>query len=192
MNGQAIKRDEADNNSSAGDPHEIWYRFGGRQRGFVGNNGEPDAVPTTSGTGAFLNGSNVHKSFADFDLSLDGIGINFQGSAAASYTVAAGDTVSSIAAALWGDASLWYKIAEVNGLTGESVLIEGMTLIIPAGVMKAGHNASTFAPYDPAEVIGPASPTAPKPPKNKKHFGGLGAILLAVIAIAVFVTSRDF
>ncbi len=29
--GQVIKRDEADNNAGAGDPHEIWYRFAGRE-----------------------------------------------------------------------------------------------------------------------------------------------------------------
>jgi hypothetical protein len=38
MAGQVIRRDEADNNSSGGDPHEIWYRYGGEQLGHTGNN----------------------------------------------------------------------------------------------------------------------------------------------------------
>ena len=43
MNGQAIRRGEADNNPNAGDPHEAWYRFAGRQMGYVGNNGTLDS-----------------------------------------------------------------------------------------------------------------------------------------------------
>jgi hypothetical protein len=39
LSGQALRRDEADANYSAGDPHEVWYRFGGKQLGYVGNNG---------------------------------------------------------------------------------------------------------------------------------------------------------
>lgn len=37
VNGQAIARDEADANPAGGDPHEIWYRFGGREIGHIGN-----------------------------------------------------------------------------------------------------------------------------------------------------------
>lgn len=38
VDGQAIRRDEADNNYSNGDPHEVFYRFGGKQLGMIGNN----------------------------------------------------------------------------------------------------------------------------------------------------------
>jgi len=37
---QIIRRDEADNISTQGDPHEVWYRFAGKQMGYVGNNGQ--------------------------------------------------------------------------------------------------------------------------------------------------------
>ncbi|MBY0563046.1 MAG: LysM peptidoglycan-binding domain-containing protein [Hyphomonadaceae bacterium] len=104
------------------------------------------------------------------------------------YTVRAGDSLSSIAAALWGDASLWYKLAEVNGLTGESALIEGQPLIVPVGVVRSENNATTFKPYDPLEVLGNTSPTAPKP--HKQQCGGMGQVLLAVIAIAVVVVLK--
>ena len=66
----------------------------------------------------------------------------------------AGDTLAGIAAALWGDASLWYKIAEVNGLTAESQLIEGMPLLIPVGVVRTSNTAETFKPYDPPGASG--------------------------------------
>lgn len=38
VNGQVIRRDEADN-TSGGDPHELYYRLAGKQLGAVGNNG---------------------------------------------------------------------------------------------------------------------------------------------------------
>ena len=34
--------------------------------------------------------------------------------------VVAGDTLTGIARRLWGDANLWYKLAEANGLSGTS------------------------------------------------------------------------
>ncbi|MDY7820518.1 hypothetical protein U0F71_33185, partial [Burkholderia pseudomallei] len=81
--GQIIRRDEQDYNWSNGDPHEIWYRFNGRQLGYVGNNGTSDVStvqsigerqtvsPTTPG--AFRNGSSYGTSYADFANSYDPI-----------------------------------------------------------------------------------------------------------------------
>ena len=73
-----------------------------------------------------------------------------------------------IAAQLWGDGALWYKLAEANGLTATSPLIEGRSLTIPSGVQRVHHNAGTMKPYDPAEAIGDTSPTAAKKPKKNK------------------------
>jgi hypothetical protein len=48
MLGQVIRRDEADNiayNASwqtGGDPHEVWYRYNGKQIAYSGNNGTFD------------------------------------------------------------------------------------------------------------------------------------------------------
>jgi hypothetical protein len=42
ISGQVIRRDEADGNTSNGDPHEVWYRFGGKELGYTGNNGTLD------------------------------------------------------------------------------------------------------------------------------------------------------
>ncbi|WP_162254719.1 hypothetical protein, partial [Sphingomonas sp. Root241] len=35
--GQALSRVEADSNPNLGDPHQLWYRFNGRQLGTIGN-----------------------------------------------------------------------------------------------------------------------------------------------------------
>jgi len=151
MNGQAIRRDEQDNNYNAGDPHEIWYRFAGKQMGYTGNNGTngldyAESVENrtrTPGQGAFRFGLYGGPAHTDFQQSVDTI-TSYGGAGGGSYTARAGDTLASVAAQLWGDASLWYKLAEANAISGMNGLAEGQRLTIPAGVSKNTHNAGTF------------------------------------------------
>jgi YD repeat-containing protein len=199
MNGQAIRRDEYDNNWSLGDPHEVWYRFGARQMGYTGNNGTLDtdymasvaSRPLTPGNGAFRNGASYGAAHADFDQFYNPVTSYNQGGSGGSYTVRSGETLASIAAELWGDAGLWYKLAEANGLGANATLVEGQRLTIPAGVMRSSQNASTFEPYDAAKVLGDTSPTTPTPQAQtqanakKNKCGILGMILLVVVAVAI-------
>ncbi|MGC1470762.1 MAG: LysM domain-containing protein, partial [Sphingorhabdus sp.] len=202
MNGQVIRRDET-RTSSPGQmaPHEIFYRFAGRQTGMVGNNGTMEvtyeqsvkdrsaAGPTISDSnaGLFRGGTNSGTvGYADFAQSIGGFNSYAQASATGSYTVRAGDTLASIAAQLYGDANLWYRLAEANGLSSQASLIEGQTLVLPTGVTRSKHNAGTFKPYDAAEATGDLNPTTPKPPKKAKC-GGFGQLILTAIAIAVAV-----
>jgi hypothetical protein len=141
-------------------------------------------MATSAGTGAFRNGSTTSVAHTAFDPSIERMNSYTQGSASGGYQVRAGETLASIAANLWGDSSLWYKLAEANGLSGQAALSEGQSIRIPAGVMKNTHNASTFQPYDPADTIGDTAPTAAKPPKKNKC-GAFGQVLLVVIAVAV-------
>lgn len=198
--GQIIRRDESRNSApSQGAPHEVFYRFAGRQIGMTGNNGTADInytksveersaarpEPTSTDAGLFRNGTRTTPgTYNDFSLSYDPYNSGYQGSAGGGYTVRTGDTLASIAAGLWGDANLWYKLAEANGLSGQASLIEGQTLNLPTGVSRSSHNASTFKPYDPTDAIGDLSPTTPKPPKKPKC-GGFGMILVAAIAIGL-------
>jgi LysM repeat protein len=198
--GQIIRRDETRPYyapaAQTGSPHEVWYRFAGRQLGYTGNNGTNDLTaaasvgerqlvsPTAGNIGTFRNSSTYGSSYADFAQSYDPLNSYNQGAGSGSYTVRSGDTLQSIAQSLYGDGNLWYKIAEANGLSGNASLIEGRSLTLPAGVAKNTHNTDTFRPYNPQEAIGDLSPTNAKPPKKAKC-GGLGAILIAVIAIAV-------
>lgn len=142
---------------------------------------------STPGTGPFQNGSASSASYADFDQSYDPInGLNYQ-STASRYTVSEGDTLESIAATVWGDASLWYKIAEANGLNSSAQLVAGMSLVIPSTVHVATqNNTNTYKVYDPNSAIGDTSPTAAKPPRNNKC-GMFGQISAAVVAIAATV-----
>ena len=201
MLGQVVRRDEADSNYNAttgGDPHEVWYRYNGRQVAFTGNNGTIDTDYAASivnrgkvvtATGAFRFGQMFGANVADYDPSLEHINSFSQGSAGGGYTVRAGDTLQGIALGLWGNASLWYKLAEANGLSGAAGLVEGSNLIIPRGVQNNAHNASTFKPYDPSETIGDTSPTTPKPQKKGGKCGMMGIILLAVVAVAVTIAT---
>jgi len=56
-------------------------------------------------------------SSADFDQNYEPISPSYPGFAASTYTVKNGDTLQSIARTVWGDADMWYLIADANGLT---------------------------------------------------------------------------
>ncbi|WP_371395838.1 polymorphic toxin-type HINT domain-containing protein [Fretibacter rubidus] len=196
--GQTIRRDERDY-KAGGDPHEIWYRYGGTEMGYVGNNGtfntsysqsitDRTTTPTTgTNAGAFKHGRTTGANHADFESAYKAINSYSQGSTSGSYTVRSGDTLQSIAANIYGDSSLWYKIASANGMTGSAALIEGQSLNLPSGVVKSTHNASTFKPYAPGDVQGDLNPTTPQPQNaaKGKKCGVLGAILLVVVAVVV-------
>ena len=162
-------------------PVEVFYRFAGKTMEMVGNNGTGDvsydasvtarsaASPaiTSTNAGLFRNGTNSGgASYADFSQSLDPYNSGQQGSAGGgTYAVRSGDTLQAIAAALYGDGNLWYRIAEANGLTAGVALAEGQSLILPAGVTKIIHNASTFQSFDAAEAMGTLCPPRRSPPR---------------------------
>jgi YD repeat-containing protein len=194
--GQIIRRDELDNNNTNGDPHEAWYRFDGRQLGYIGNNGTTNMSlaasiadrQATGGSGAFRNGATYATTQVDTTGNYDAINSYRQGSGAGSYTVQrTGETLAGIAQALWGDSSLWYKLAEANGMSADAGLVEGQRLTVPSGVIRNTFNAGTVKPYDPASAIGDVTPSTPLPPAKKKGCGIIGMIFLAIIAIAVAV-----
>ena len=77
-------------------------------------------------------------------------------------------------------------IADANGLMGDETLSAGQVLTIPNKVHNSHKPSDVFRVYDPNEAIGNNSPTAPKPQKHHSGgCGGIGQILIAVIAIAV-------
>ena len=113
------------------------------------------------GTGPFRGGGTSIRNYSNYDLSLRHINSYGQGSSHGSYTARGGETLSMVAATLWGDSSLWYKLAEANGLSASATLAAGQTLTVPSGVTKNTHNASTFMPYDPSQAMGDTSLIAP-------------------------------
>ncbi|MBU6956074.1 LysM domain-containing protein, partial [Hahella sp. HN01] len=122
---------------------------------------------------------------ADFDQNFQPINSDYPGKASSYYEVHEGDKLSSIAASMWGDASLWYLLADANGLSGDQDLKAGLSLVIPNVVTNIHNNASTFRPYDPGLGLGDTTPSLPEPPPPPKK-GKCGAtFVVMVIAIAV-------
>ncbi|MFA7601470.1 MAG: LysM peptidoglycan-binding domain-containing protein [Novosphingobium sp.] len=191
--GQVLVRRETDNTAN-GDPKQVWWYFDGRQMGTTGNNGNDDpdyatalgervSMPPAT-QGPFRLGATYGTGFSDFDQAYNALSPGEGGGAGTAYTVRAGDTLESIARAMFGDTSLWYRIADANGLSGAAQLSAGQMLRIPAGLANVHNTSDTFRPYDSARHIGDTLPTTPKPPK-KPNCGGFGQVLLAVVAVAV-------
>lgn len=175
VSGQVMRRIESSGTQNLA--HDAAYRLGGRTIGEVSSS---QILATQNG--AF---------YADFDQSVGSLQ-NEQAAAGGSYTVLAGETLRSIASKLWGDTSLWYKLAEANGLTGSEALAAGSQLVVPPGVSTYRNAADTFRPYDPNAAMGNLEPGEPyqavqaKPKGNK--CGTFGIILLVAVAVAVTVT----
>lgn len=105
------------------------------------------------------------------------------------YVVQAGDSLKSIAQAVYGNSSLWYVIADANALAGDDDLALGQTLQIPQ-VTTHANDSTTFKPYNPGEIEGSTTPTlpviAPPPPPPSNHCNTLATII--VIAVVVIVS----
>ena len=174
-----------------------YYYVDGKRVGDISNDGpsRTDYAQALANRGA-PQGNNAGwtpVASADFDQNYEPISPTYPGAVASSYTVKNGDSLQSIARTVWGDSAMWYLIADANGLASGSSLVAGQMLIIPNKVANINNNAGTFRPYNPGEAIGDTSPTlpvAPSPPKKKKKCGGLGAILVAVVTIAVTVLTK--
>ena len=104
------------------------------------------------------------------------------GSGPSSYRVNAGDSLQSIAQMTYGDAALWYLIADANGLSSSSRLQAGTMLTLPNTVGTIHNNASTFKPYNPANIIGNTTPHLVEPAGSQpcKQMGTIiNAIMIA-------------
>lgn len=128
---------------------------------------------------------------ADFDQNYQPINGSYPSATGTSYTVQTGDTLYQIAARVWGDASLWYLIADANGLNAGIALTAGQVLSIPNKVTNVHNSSSTFKPYDAGAAMGDTSPTLPTapppppPPSPKKKKGGFFKRLVSAIVAAL-------
>jgi YD repeat-containing protein len=194
--GHVLSRQEADYIAATGDPRQLRYQFDGRQLGDIGNDGPGDtdyvtamAQRNASPNGPFQGGAAYGTPAADFDQSYDAINPTSEGVADSRITAQDGDTLRSIAAQMWGDESLWYLIAEANGLGSSDAIAGGMVLVIPAKVANFHNTSATFRLYDPNKAIGDITPNdqAQVKPQARanKGCGGVGKIIAVVIAVVV-------
>lgn len=127
--------------------------------------------------------ADVYRPEADFSFGYQPINGNYPAGSPGTYAVAAGDTLKAIAKGAYGDSSLWYLIADANGISSDADLRTGQILTVPTRVANA-NNANTFTPYDPTKI---ASDTATMlaMPQDKGGCGGVGQLIVAVVAVVV-------
>jgi YD repeat-containing protein len=173
-----------------------YYYVDGKRVGDVGNEGpsRTDYVQAMANRGT---SKSDYKNFrpiasADFDQNYEPISPSYPGATATNYTVKSGDTLQSIARTVWGDADMWYLIADANGLTSGTTLTSGQVLTIPNKVTNIHNNSGTYRVYNPGEAIGdinPTLPTAPPPPKKKNKCGGFGPLIVAVVTVVAAIVA---
>lgn len=131
------------------------------------------------------NSSNV-KEVDTFGSSYVAVTDSSQTAGPTTRTVQAGETLQSIAKAVWGNPALWYLIADANGV---SEVKEGDIIVIPSRTNALYNSSQTFRAYDSAAAIGDTTPTtaAPVVVQPKKKGGLFRKILVAVVAIAATV-----
>jgi YD repeat-containing protein len=171
-------------NDSAG--RALFVNQGGKvQRQLIVNGevlgiyGAPEDQTNTSNNPTFAN-------LAEFNFGYAKINSSYPLPSPGAYTVRTGDTLQAIAQGAYGDSSLWYRIAEANGLASNNDLKVGQTLNIPNRVSSVSNNSSTFKPYDPSKIEGDKTPTLVTPEK-KGGCGGVGKILMVIVAVVVSV-----
>ncbi len=196
MNGEILQREEVSVNFAT-TPATRSYFFGGKRMGEISSDGthnvdyaeaiERRTSERPDDPGPFRGGATAGEVHADFGLAYNAVNAETHQAGSGQYRARGGETLGQVAQAVWGDSSLWYKLAEANGIGANTALSAGRTIRVPAGVMRNTHNAASLQPYDPARSIGDTQPGTPQPPKNGKNCGVIGAILLAVVAVAVSV-----
>jgi YD repeat-containing protein len=96
-------------------------------------------------------------------------------------------SLQRIAQTIYGDSTLWYVIAEANGLSSNSDMKAGSVLLIPSSVTTSKNDVRTFKPWDPSVIKGSTTPSLPKPTGADQGCGTMGTIVMAIVAVAATV-----
>lgn len=117
-------------------------------------------------------------------------GDDIPGGAISTYTVRQGDTLQGIAAALYGNPTLWFVIAEANGLIGNETLSEGTRLTVPNNIEQGRITADTHKVYNESEIVGSTLPNVKAPQKKgDKCIQIIAIIIIVVVAVVVSVVT---
>ena len=107
-----------------------------------------------------------------------------------SYTTRDGDTLQGIASQMYGNASLWFVIADANGLNAGEGLKAGKTLTLPNSVKTGTITADNHRVYSESELVGSTLPNLKTPPPPSS--GGCGSILMIIIVVVIAVVAAAF
>ncbi|WP_260296042.1 LysM peptidoglycan-binding domain-containing protein, partial [Sedimenticola hydrogenitrophicus] len=171
---------------------QILYRFHDTGEGnqithteYAYANGHP--VGQTGNTEDDITGSQTLLDTGRYNL-MQPYGEDYPDSAVTFYTVQAGDTLQAIAGAVYGNPSLWYLIAEANGLAPDAALSEGQRLQIPNSVQSGRLTADTHVVYEEGDIIGSTLPNLKSDPQDSGGCGGfLSILIVVVIAFVAFL-----
>jgi YD repeat-containing protein len=98
------------------------------------------------------------------------------------YTVQAGETLQSIAKNVWGNADLWWVIADANGI---SDVTAGEVITLPPKPNTLYSQFDTATPYNSASAVGDTTPNIPLPSKHHSWFKELLEVAV-VVDLTVF------
>jgi LysM repeat protein len=167
-----------------------------RRDGSVGNNGAGTFSVTANGGYAtqhyaYVQGQQIGSvdEAGTIDVLSGVTGFSNSDAGSNDYVAQAGDTMQSIAQTVYGDASLWYVVADANGFeSATDAPAAGQSLKLPE-VQTNSNTAETFKPYNPHEISGSTTPTlpmAPQPPPSAQGCqAGLAVIVVAVVVAIV-------
>jgi hypothetical protein len=119
---------------------------------------------------------------------IENLGDTFPGGVL-TYTARAGDTLMGIASQMYGNPSLWFVIAEANGLNAGDRLEAGRTLIIPNSVKSGYITAENHRVYSESEIVGSTLPNLKTPPPPKKKKGCANIIMIIIVVVIAVVVS---
>src|SRR6185312_6683941 len=102
------------------------------------------------------------------------------------YVIRNGDTLQSIALQMYGNASLWFVIAEANGLSAGEALKAGTQILIPNTIKSGTITADNHKVYSESDIVGSTLPNLKSPPPPS-HGGGCGSILAIIIVVVIAV-----
>ncbi|WP_218943559.1 hypothetical protein [Exilibacterium tricleocarpae] len=117
------------------------------------------------------------------------LGEDFPNSAVTFITASAGDTLEGIAAAVYGNPSLWFVLAEANGLLPGEPLTEGQRLQIPNTVKTGRLTADTHVVYNEGDIIGSTLPNLKSDPKDDGCGSFLAIIIVVIIAVVAVIAT---
>ncbi|MBN8640094.1 MAG: LysM peptidoglycan-binding domain-containing protein, partial [Anaerolineae bacterium] len=100
-------------------------------------------------------------------------------------TVLEGETLQGLAQRVYGTSTLWYVLADANGLSDPGAeLTAGVQLKAPSASVNT-NDANTFKPYNPGETIGTTTPSLPYIPPPSSAGCSAAAMLIRVVAVIV-------
>ncbi|WP_237057157.1 DUF6531 domain-containing protein [Microbulbifer sediminum] len=121
----------------------------------------------------------------DYNLIKD-IGEDYPSGAVTSVAAVDGDNLQSIAARVYGNPSLWFVLAEANGLDPSQPIKGGVRITVPNSVETGRIDADTHKVYNENDIIGSTLPNL-KTPDSGDDCGNILMIIIVVV-IAVVAT----